>query len=79
VTDPTDSPLENFLAHEPVAPEEEEPVDVPTQRPRRPTWRRRLRHFLFEKEPSGYSALAPRDAQGRRAKIFFFNGSGRGR
>ena len=42
-------------------------------------WRRRLTHFMFEKEPSKYSSIAPRTPDGRRTKIFFFNGSGRGR
>jgi hypothetical protein len=41
--------------------------------------RRRLTHFLFEKEPSAYSSIAPRTPDGKRPKIFFFNGSGRGR
>lgn len=38
-----------------------------------------LTHFMFEKEPSKYSSIAPRTADGRRTKIFFFNGDGRGR
>ena len=41
--------------------------------------RARLRHFFFEKTPSPYSAIAPRQTDGRRTKIFFFNGNGRGR
>jgi hypothetical protein len=39
----------------------------------------RLRHFMFEKEPSPYSSIAPRMSDGTRTKIFFFNGNGRGR
>jgi hypothetical protein len=38
-----------------------------------------LNHFLFEKNPSHYSSIAPRKADGTRTKIFFFNGNGRGR
>lgn len=41
--------------------------------------RRWLTHFMFEKEPSQYSSIAPRTAGGKRTTIFFFNGSGRGR
>ena len=41
--------------------------------------RARLRHFFFEKTPSSYSSIAPRQADGQRTKIFFFNGNGRGR
>jgi hypothetical protein len=40
---------------------------------------RRLSHFMFEKEPSQYSSIAPRTADGKRTKLFFFNGNGRGR
>jgi hypothetical protein len=45
-------------------------------------WRRMLRgftHFMFEKEPSQYSSIAPRTPDGKRTKIFFFNGNGRSR
>jgi hypothetical protein len=42
-------------------------------------WRRALTNFMFNKKPSEYSALVPRDSQGRRPKPFFFNGNGRGR
>lgn len=41
--------------------------------------RQRFRRFMFEKQPSGYSSLSPRKPDGRRTKIFFFNGNGRGR
>ena len=43
------------------------------------SFRGRLRRFLFEKKPSGYSSIAPRQADGTRTKIFYFNGNGRGR
>jgi hypothetical protein len=34
---------------------------------------------MFEKEPSQYSSISPRTPDGKRPKIFFFNGNGRGR
>jgi len=40
---------------------------------------KRLYHFLFEANPSQYSSIAPRKADGTRTKILFFNGNGRGR
>ncbi|HEY5121711.1 MAG TPA: hypothetical protein VII84_09070 [Acidimicrobiales bacterium] len=46
---------------------------------RRYTPTRALINFMFNKKPSGYSSLVPRDSQGRRSKPFFFNGNGRGR
>jgi hypothetical protein len=39
----------------------------------------RLNHFLFEKKPSGYSSISPRNADRTRTRLFFFNGNGRGR
>ena len=36
-------------------------------------------HFVFEKKPSQYSSISPRPADGKRTKIFFYNGNGRGR
>jgi hypothetical protein len=42
-------------------------------------FRRWFAHFMFEKEPSQYSSIAPRSPDGTRSKIFFFNGNGRGR
>jgi hypothetical protein len=42
-------------------------------------WRKGVINFLFNKKPSAYSSLAPRDSQGGRSKPFFFNGNGRGR
>jgi hypothetical protein len=41
--------------------------------------RRRLHRFWFEKQPSPYSSISPRRPDGSRTKIFFFNGSGKGR
>ena len=38
-----------------------------------------LRRFLFEKRASQYSSISPRTLNGRRTKIFPFNGSGKGR
>ena len=38
-----------------------------------------INNFMFNQRPSEYSSLAPRGAEGRRSKIFFFNGNGRGR
>jgi hypothetical protein len=46
--------------------------------PRRSFWQS-VRHFLFEKSASEYSSISPRTADGRRTKIFPFNGNGRGR
>ncbi len=54
-------------------------VEVSDGRSRLARGRTGLRHFLFEKSPSGYSSIAPRLPDGRRSKIFFFNGNGRGR
>jgi hypothetical protein len=42
-------------------------------------FRLRFSHFMFEKEPSEYSSIAPRTPDGKRTKLFFFNGNGRGR
>jgi hypothetical protein len=39
----------------------------------------RFTHLLDDREPGEYSSIAPRDADGTRKTIFFFNGSGRGR
>lgn len=41
--------------------------------------RRRFLKFMFEKKPSKYSSISPRNPDGTRSKIFFFNGNGRGR
>jgi hypothetical protein len=42
-------------------------------------FRQRFRQFMFEKKPSGYSAISPRKPDGTRSTILFFNGNGRGR
>lgn len=48
--------------------------------PRKRTgWRKAVINFMFNKKPSAYSSLVPRDSQGGRSKPFFFNGNGRGR
>lgn len=41
--------------------------------------RRWFTHFMFEKDASQYSSVAPRSPDGKRSRIFFFNGNGRGR
>jgi hypothetical protein len=42
-------------------------------------FRHRFTHFMFEKEPGQYSSISPRTSDGKRTKIFVFNGNGRGR
>jgi hypothetical protein len=42
-------------------------------------FRHRFTHFMFEKEPGQSSSISPRTSDGKRTKIFFFNGNGRGR
>jgi hypothetical protein len=42
-------------------------------------FRHRITRFMFEKEPGQYSSISPRTSDGKRTKIFFFNGNGRGR
>lgn len=81
-----ESPIDRFLS-QPASHAEEDAVDdvvspTPDVHAVRTVWsrtRRWLTHFMFEKEPSQYSSIAPRTLDGRRTKIFFFNGSGRGR
>jgi hypothetical protein len=80
-----ESPLEAFLEQPAYhADEDAEVVNEPTA-PNKPTgslWRRIQRsfsHFMFEKEPSQYSSISPRTPDGKRTKIFFFNGNGRSR
>jgi hypothetical protein len=80
------SPVEAFL-EQPAYHADEGTVVVSEERaaksqPAGGLWRRvqrRFSHFMFEKEPSRYSSIAPRTPDGRRTKIFFFNGNGRGR
>lgn len=43
-------------------------------------WRRilhRFTHFMYEKEPSRYSSIAPRDANRGRTRIVFLNDNAR--
>jgi len=83
--DDHESPVEAFLEQPAYHADEDtvEPQQVST--PIKPTgspWqrlRRRFSHFMYEKEPSQYSSIAPRTPDGKRTKIFFFNGNGRGR
>jgi hypothetical protein len=59
-----DNPVERFLAQPPVppdAPDPEPPASGPV--PRRGLWGW-ITHFLFEKEASPYSSLAPRSPDG---------------
>lgn len=72
-------PVERFLAQPPehgVGDRDEE--SAPVVRVHRTLWQS-VMHFLFEKEPSRYSSIAPRKADGTRTKLFFFNGNGRSR
>ncbi len=75
-----DAAVEAFVA-QPARPADEdveiaEPANSSVERG---SWRRRLNHFFFEKQPSQYSSISPRTPDGRRTKPFFFNGNGRGR
>ena len=75
--------VERFLAMPPehgVGDEAEAEAEVEAPHPavHRTFWQR-VNHFLFEKKRSEYSSIAPRGPDGRRTKLFFFNGSGRGR
>ncbi len=81
-----ESPLEAFL-EQPAYHAEEDTVVVreaptapsePVGTLRRIT-QRKFSRFMFEKEPSQYSSISPRTPDGKRTKIFFFNGNGRGR
>jgi hypothetical protein len=83
---PPTSPVDYFLAQPAYHADEDSVQQVVTPTPvvdvagtQWNRWRRRLTHFMFEKEPSAYSSIAPRTPDGKRPKIFFFNGSGRGR
>jgi hypothetical protein len=74
--------LETFL-HQPVPRGDDDDSPLPTgevvfNSAHVGFWRA-INNFMFNKRPSGYSSLAPRGAEGRRSKIFFFNGNGRGR
>lgn len=76
-----DDPIDRFLSQpaEVGAGDHDEPGDAADSVPASGNLRARLRHFFFEKAPSPYSSIAPRDPGGQRTKIFFFNGNGRGR
>jgi hypothetical protein len=89
-TSPERDPIEVFLSQPAEVADEDRPEPRSTDamamdRPPESNvglWRRfahRLTHFMFEKEPSKYSSIAPRRADGTRSKIFWFNGNGRGR
>lgn len=74
-----EDPIGRFLAQPPEegTGDREESRPAP-HTPHRGAWGW-LTHFLFEKEPSAYSSITPRRADGKRTKPFFFNGSGWGR
>jgi hypothetical protein len=80
-----ESPIEAFLEQPAYHADEDTPVVSEPAPPSKSTgslWRRvqrRFFHFMFEKEPSPYSSISPRTPDGKRTKIFFFNGNGRGR
>ncbi len=59
-------------------PDEPMPAPLPRASLARRVWHR-FTHLLDDREPGEYSSIAPRDADGTRKTIFFFNGSGRGR
>ena len=73
-----DEVLQKFLAQPPEQGFRDDEVILEATRASR-SWWSRINHFLFEKEPSQYSSIAPRRADGTRSKIFFFNGNGKGR
>jgi hypothetical protein len=86
IEESTASPVDSFLAQPAYSAEEDSeqaaPEPVPTSNGDVRVWTRFgnwFNHFMFEKEPSQYSSIAPRSPDGTRSKIFFFNGSGRGR
>ena len=74
-----DDPINRFLSQPPEqGVGDHDAPEAPTSASRR-TFRAWLNHFLYEKEPSDYSSIAPRRADGSRTNLFFFNGNGRGR
>jgi hypothetical protein len=86
IEEPKASPVDSFLAQPAYAAEEDsvQAVTEPVSKSRGDVrvWRRFghwFTHFMFEKDPSEYSSIAPRSPDGTRSKIFFFNGNGRGR
>lgn len=76
----SDDPVDRFIAQPAshFAEDEDRPVEHGA-RARPSSWWSRFTHFLFEKEPSPYSSIAPRTMDGRRTRIFFFTGNGKGR
>ncbi len=71
-------PIKRFLEQPAEHGEGDDDVPTPRHAPARGFWKT-VNHFLFEKEPSAYSSIAPRGPDGRRTRLFFFNGNGRGR
>ncbi len=74
-----DDPISRFLSQPPEQGVGDHEVPEVPQLASRRKFRAWLRHFLYEKEPSDYSSIAPRRADGSRTNLFFFNGNGRGR
>ncbi len=73
-----DDPIERFLDQPAEHGVGDDEVATPRPAPPHGFWKR-VNRFLFEKEPSDYSSIAPRGADGKRTTLFFFNGNGRGR
>ncbi len=80
------TPIESFLAQPDLRAEEDSPELVVASQDTAQfsgnTWQRfrhRVTLFMFEKQPGRYSSIAPRTPDGKRTKIFPFNGNGRGR
>ncbi len=71
--------IDRFLAQPPEHGVGDGPGVVPSPVHAQRSFWQSVFHFLFEKEPSQYSSIAPRKADGTRTKPFFFNGNGRGR
>lgn len=72
-------PITLFLSQPPEEGVGDHEVQQEPQIVTRRSLRGQLHHFLFEKERSDYSSIAPRRSDGTRTNLFFFNGSGRGR
>jgi hypothetical protein len=74
--------IEKFLAQPAYHADEDSPSNDETirqtVRPRK-GFRKSLIRFLFEKPVGQYSSISPRSPDGRRTKIFPFNGNGKGR
>lgn len=74
----SDDAVDRFLAMPSEHGVSDEVEVTPALADTRTPWQK-LNHFLFEKQPSEYSSIAPRGADGKHSKLFFFNGNGRGR